>query len=166
VADQYDKPSAWSALLDDFEAFLKADAGVSAIVSKTVGGVPVVDVAQGITPALPAPCIRLCRGQEGAQPLTGWRFDWLPASVEFDIVCCAQSTGPRDAQLSAKGAWDALGAMESAVLAAARRYFTPARDLTPILGGPFRASIKSIDPTDGSYWPVVGSQITIQLNKG
>lgn len=165
MLDRFDKPAFWSVFADDFEAFLKADAGVIAILTKDVGGVSLVDVAQGVTPALPAPCVRLCRGSEGKQPLTTYQWDAIPASFEFDLACCAQVTGPRDPQLSAKSSWDALGAMEAAVLAAARRYFDPMRDIASILGAPFQASVKGIEPTDGSYWPVVGSTITIQLNK-
>ena len=165
MVDRFDKPAFWSVFADDFEAWLKADAGVVAILTKTVGDVSLVDVAQGVTPALPAPCVRLCRGSEGKQPLTAYQWDALPASFEFDIACCAQATGPRDAQLSAKPSWDALGAMEAAVLAASRRYFDPTRDLVTVLGAPFAAQVKSIEPTDGTYWPVVGSIITIALNK-
>jgi hypothetical protein len=161
VADQYDKPAFWSVLLDSLEAWLKADAGIVALLTKPSG----VDVAQGLTPQIPAPCIRLLRGDEGLEPLTGYAFDQIPAQIQIDIAVCAQALAPRDAKLSARAPWDALGALEAATKSALRRYFAPQRDLSSVLGAPFAAYIASTTPTDGSYYPVVGSTITIIMNK-
>lgn len=165
MLDQYDRPCAWTLLLAAQEAFLKDDPTVAAIVSKEIDGENVVDVAQGSTPSLIAPCIRLGRGPEGAQPLSAWTYDTLPASIEFDIALYTQSELPRDDDLSARDPWVALGALEAAVIASERRFFAPQRDITSLLGGPFAAKIKEILLTDANYWPTVASQITIQLNK-
>jgi hypothetical protein len=163
VPDRYDRPAFWTVLLDDLEAWLKADAGVVVLLTKADG----VDVAQGLTPTIPAPCVRLLRGDEGEQPLTGYRFDSIPQQVAVDLALCAQSEVPatRDSKLSARSSWDALGTLEAAVLASLRRYFSPERDLSATLGAPFWGTVKNITPTDGSYWPVVGSTISILLNR-
>lgn len=163
MLDRFDRPAFWTVLLDDLEAWLKADTAVAALLTKPDG----VDVAQGITPVVPAPCVRLLRGDEGEQPLTAYRFDSIPQQVAVDLALCTQAASPasRDGKLSARASWDALGALEAAVLAALRRYFAPERNLSSILGAPFAASVPSITPTDSSYWPVVGSTISILLNR-
>ena len=161
MADQFDKPAFWSVLLDSLEAWLKADAGVAALLTKPGG----VDVAQGMTPQIPAPCIRLLRGDEGSEMLTGYAVDQIPAQIQIDLALCAQALAPRDTKLSARAPWDALGALEAATKAALRRYFAPTRNLSSILGAPFAAQIQSTTPTDGSYYPVVGSTITIIMDK-
>lgn len=164
MPDQYDRPSPMDRLLVSLEAWLKADVGVAAIVTKDVGEESVVDVAQGITPRMPAPCVRLTRDDQGDEPLTTWTIESMPASLVVGVVCCSQSEAPRDKDLSAAGSWDALGTLEAAVKAALRRFFAPSRDITSILGGPYKATA-STAYTDGNYWPVVASEITIKLNK-
>ena len=163
MLDRFDRPAFWTVLLDDLEAWLKADTAVAALLTKPDG----VDVAQGITPVVPAPCVRLLRGDEGEQPLTAYRFDSIPQQVAVDLALCTQAASPasRDGKLSARASWDALGALEAAVLAALRRYFAPERDLSTTLGVPFWGAVKTITPTDSSYWPVVGSTISILLNR-
>ena len=166
MPDRFDRPSFWSLLHNDLEAWLKADAGVAALLTKTpTSGTPFVDVAQGITPSVPAPCIRIMRGNEGGQALTGFQSDAIPEQIEIDLAMCSQQAAPRDKDLSARAPWDALALLEAATLAALRRYFAPTRSLSSILGAPFEASILSITPTDGGYYPVVGSTISIVLNK-
>lgn len=167
MPDQFDRPAFWSVLLDSLEAYLKADSGVVALLTKTKpdNSGTFVDVAQGITPNIPAPCIRVLRGNEGGQPLTGFQVGGIPEQIAVDFALCSQSLTPRDRSLSAKAPWDALGNLEAATLAALRRYFVPTRRLTTILGAPFEASVSSITPTDGGYYPVVGSTISILLNK-
>jgi len=164
VVDRFDIPAFWVLLHNDLEAWLKDDAGVAALLTKNAPGGPAfVDVAQGITPSVPAPCIRILRGNEGRQELTCFVTDSIPGQIEIDLALCSQSVAPRDKDLSARAPWDALALLERATLAALRRYF--ARGLSKILGAPFEASVASITPTDGGYYPVVGSTISIILNK-
>jgi hypothetical protein len=169
VLDRFDRPAFWPVLLGDLEAFLEADSQVAALLTKTAPGssTTYVDIALGLTPVIPAPCIRIMRGDEGKQPLTAFRGDEIPQQIVFRLALCTQSSTPaqRDSQLSATEAWDALGALEAATLSALRRYFAPTRSLSSILGAPFDAEIQSIAPTNESYWPVVGSAISIILNK-
>lgn len=166
MVDRFDIPVFWSLLQNDLEAWLKADAGVAALLTKNAPGGPAfVDVAQGITPNVPAPCIRILRGNEGRQELTDFLSDAIPGQIEIDLALCSQSVAPRDKDLSARAPWDALALLERATLAALRRYFASSRSLSKILGAPFEASVASITPTDGGYYPVVGSTISIILNK-
>lgn len=165
MPDQFDRPSFWSLLHNDIEAWLKADAGIAALLTKSPTTGSVVDVAQGITPSIPAPCIRILRGDEGKQDLTCFQYHAIPEQIGIDLALCSQQTAPRDKDLSARAPWDALALLEAATLAALRRYFSPARSLSSILGAPFEAHVASITPTDGGYYPVVGSTISIILNK-
>lgn len=166
MVDRFDLDPFWGVFADDLEAWLKADAGVVGLLTKASESGTFVDVAQGMTPSIPAPCVRLCRGPEGNQPLTTFRGrgQEIPPQIQLDLVLCSQFTAPRDPQGSARGPWETLRALERVVLAALRRYFAPERNLSSILGAPFAASA-SITPTPGGYFPVVGCTISLQLNK-
>jgi hypothetical protein len=167
VVDRFDCDPFWGILADDMETWYKTDSGVVALLTKDSSDGPFVDVAQGMTPTLPAPCLRLMRGPELGQPLTTFRFNGadIPPQCQIDLILCSQYTSPRDAQASARGPWDTLRTLERAVLAATRRYFAMERNLSSILGAPFTATVLSITPTPGGYYPTVGSTISIQLNK-
>ena len=167
MADRFDFDPFWGVLADSIETWYKADSGVVALFTKSNETGTFVDVAQGMTPNLPAPCLRLMRGPELGQPLTTFRHVGIeiPPQVQIDLVLCSQFTAPRDAQASARGPWETLRTLERAVLAATRRYFAFERNLSSILGAPFSAAVLSITPTPGGYYPVVGSTISIQLNK-
>lgn len=167
MADRFDYDPFWGVFADDLETYLKADSGVVALLTKPNETGTFVDVAQGMTPNIPAPCVRLCRANESGQPLTTFRGKGLeiPPQLQLDLVLCSQYLTPRDAQASARGPWDTLRALERVVLAALRRYFAPERSLSTILGAPFAATVLSIVPTPGGYYPVVGCTIALQLNK-
>ena len=171
MADKYERPAAWALLLDHLEAGLKADAGVAALLTKTKADKSgtYVDVAQGETPNISAPCVRLKRDEEGEQPLTtfrGWG-DELPPRIVAQVVLYSQSTAAaRDDKLSAAPAYELLRKLEERVLAALRRLFAPEIDLEPILGAPYLAKIAKSAGTDATYWPTVAAVHTITLNKG
>lgn len=170
MPDKYNRPVAWSLVLDYLEDGLKADAELAAMLTKTLPDTTTyVDVAQGETPQIPPLCIRLKRATEGGQPLTtfrGWG-DELPPKIVIDVEIFAQGTTvARDKALSARPANEALRSLEGLTLAALRRLFAPEIDMQKLFGAPYQAEIATSGASDASWWPVVASVHTIVLNKG
>lgn len=168
--DKYVRPVAWALVLDYIETRMKADSGVAALLTKTTAdrSSTYVDVAQGSTPNVPAPCVRLNRDEEGEQPLTTYRGwgDEMPPKIVTQIAIHAQATvAPRDANLSAASAYELLRNLESVVVASLRRMFAQEVDIAAVLGAPYSAHISASAGTDKTYWPTVASVYTVTLNK-
>ena len=165
---RYCRAPFWKVVHDSLLEWLRSDDDVAALVTGTKGDETVVDIAEGLTPAIPANGIRLLRGDEGEEPLTGYRVGWLPASLTIVIAMWARASVPsqRDEQMSADSSWAASAALEAAVKASLRAYFDPSRNMTEILGAPYSAVIRGTISEGKDYWPAVASAITIELNRG
>lgn len=155
----------WQTVHDALEAWFRADVALAALLTHQRGDDTVVDIAQGSTPAMQPPCMRIHRGPQGKTPLTTRRFDDLPAQIVVLIDLHAQDAVIRDADLSAQAAWGALAQIERATLDSLAEFFAPTRNLTSVLGAPFAAEVVAITPTGESYYPAVASRITLTLNK-
>jgi hypothetical protein len=158
----------WQTTLSAVEAWLQADAVVAPLVTHEQGDTTVVDVAQGFTPAIIAPAIRIIRGPQGRTSgtifLAGLQGE-IPATFTFFVDIHALAGNEPDAESSAAPAWGALGTLEDAVLTSLRKCFGPGRNLSTVLGAPFQLTVESINPVDESYWPAVASRITCVLNQ-
>lgn len=152
----------WFTILSALETFLKADA-FAAVVAHA-DGTPSIGI--GIPGAPEAPCVWLARGKDGERALTlAQEPEPFPGQYTFTAeVWAVVPDAPTEAAILLAG-YQALSTLEDAFLAALRRFFSPKRETSSILGGVYAARIQQVAPlADDSGGRQMGSLFTIVLN--
>jgi hypothetical protein len=160
--------SVWMNTLEALRAWCVADSALATLTEQTdaFGTAPRIGV--GIPAAAEAPCIWLARGKDGERDIDLLRL--MPPGIPGQLTLTAEvwalvPHADRIEDQEAAGS-AALAQLEDALVLALRGFFDPARNISGVLGAPYRASIVSIIPlADDSKRPQVGSLFTIVLNE-
>lgn len=152
----------WFTILSALEAFLKADPFGSIVAHED--GTPSIGI--GIPGAPEAPCAWIARGKDGELGLTlSQEPEPIPGRYTFTVELWAVVPDALTESEQLRAGYAALSALEDAFLEALRRFFSPKRETSSILGGIFAARIPQVTPlADDSGGRQMGSLFTIELN--
>jgi hypothetical protein len=152
----------WLTVLLALEDFLKADS-FAAVVAH-VDGTPSIGI--GTPGAAEAPCVWLARGNDGERSITlSQEPEGFPGQYTFTAEVWAVVPDGATESIQLRSGYQALSDLEDAFLAALRRFFSPKRETSSILGGTYAARITQVIPlADDSGGRQMGSLFTVVLN--
>ncbi len=152
----------WFTVLLALESFLKADTFGALVAHED--GTPSIGI--GTPGAAEAPCAWLARGNDGEREIVLSEMpEGVPGKLTFTVEVWAVVPDGATESAQLLGGYQSLSDMEDAFLAALRRFFSPARETSSILGGIYAARISQVIPlADDSGGRQMGSLFTVVLN--